>query len=254
MNRRAFDEIFAREAARSARDGQPLSLLMIDIDWFKAYNDTYGHPMGDQCLRLVSACLADSVKRPADTGSLLIFTHIFADRAGAASFAAGWQACLDAMDDVLAGRPVQDEGRDAMDAAHERYVADFGLADGWAEDTEDGWRVSFERQLVRPAETVWAALSGGAPPVPGARVPASLTVRRTGFFPATRWAVFNTSIFSSWLSIGPSPSDPATIRPSTPASIWSWKQRSISAWSRVSFLVNLVVTAGITPAHMAASI
>lgn len=66
MNRRAFDEIFAREAARSARDSQPLSLLMIDIDWFKAYNDTYGHPMGDQCLRQVSACLTDCVKRPAD--------------------------------------------------------------------------------------------------------------------------------------------------------------------------------------------
>ena len=66
MNRRAFDEIFAKEAARSARDGQPLSLLMIDIDWFKAYNDTYGHPMGDQCLRQVSACLADCVNRPAD--------------------------------------------------------------------------------------------------------------------------------------------------------------------------------------------
>lgn len=67
MNRRAFDENFAREAARCARDGQPLSLLMIDIDWFKAYNDTYGHPMGDQCLRQVSGCLADCVRRPADT-------------------------------------------------------------------------------------------------------------------------------------------------------------------------------------------
>lgn len=66
MNRRAFDEIFAREAARGARDGHPLSLLMIDIDWFKAYNDTYGHPMGDQCLRQVSACLSDCMKRPAD--------------------------------------------------------------------------------------------------------------------------------------------------------------------------------------------
>jgi uncharacterized protein YndB with AHSA1/START domain len=62
-----------------------------------------------------------------------------------------------------------------MDAAHERYVAEFGLADGTAEDTEDGWRVRFERQLVRPAEAVWAALSGGQPPVPGARVPAPLT-------------------------------------------------------------------------------
>lgn len=66
MNRRAFDDIFAREAARSALESTPLSLLMIDIDWFKAYNDTYGHPMGDQCLRQVSACLAGCVNRPAD--------------------------------------------------------------------------------------------------------------------------------------------------------------------------------------------
>jgi diguanylate cyclase (GGDEF)-like protein len=67
MNRRGFDEAFVREAARNAREGTPLSVLMIDIDWFKAYNDTYGHPAGDECLRQVSRCLVDCVKRPADT-------------------------------------------------------------------------------------------------------------------------------------------------------------------------------------------
>jgi diguanylate cyclase (GGDEF)-like protein/PAS domain S-box-containing protein len=67
MNRRGFDDAFVREAARSAREGTPLSVLMIDIDWFKAYNDTYGHPAGDECLRQVSRCLVDCVKRPADT-------------------------------------------------------------------------------------------------------------------------------------------------------------------------------------------
>lgn len=67
MNRRGFDEAFVREAARSAREGTPLSVLMIDIDWFKAYNDTYGHPAGDECLRQVSRCLVDNVKRPGDT-------------------------------------------------------------------------------------------------------------------------------------------------------------------------------------------
>ncbi|WEZ85700.1 diguanylate cyclase (plasmid) [Rhizobium sp. 32-5/1] len=65
-NRRAFDEAFEREAARSVRNNTPISLLMIDIDRFKAYNDAYGHPAGDQCLRLVSKCLIQSVKRPAD--------------------------------------------------------------------------------------------------------------------------------------------------------------------------------------------
>ncbi|ASY70432.1 diguanylate cyclase [Sinorhizobium fredii] len=66
VNRRAFDEAFMREAARCARSDAPLSLLMIDLDRFKAYNDTYGHPAGDQCLRLVSQCLLNSAKRPAD--------------------------------------------------------------------------------------------------------------------------------------------------------------------------------------------
>lgn len=66
VNRRAFDEAFMREAARCARGNAPLSLLMIDLDRFKAYNDTYGHPAGDQCLRLVSKCLLNSAKRPGD--------------------------------------------------------------------------------------------------------------------------------------------------------------------------------------------
>jgi diguanylate cyclase (GGDEF)-like protein/PAS domain S-box-containing protein len=66
VNRRAFDEAFVREAAKCARSNTPLSLLMIDIDRFKAYNDTYGHLAGDQCLRLVSKCLLNSATRPAD--------------------------------------------------------------------------------------------------------------------------------------------------------------------------------------------
>ncbi|MDB5551630.1 MAG: putative response regulator/GGDEF domain transcriptional regulator [Rhizobium sp.] len=66
VNRRAFDEAFMREVARSARGRKPLSLLMIDIDRFKAYNDTYGHQAGDQCLRLVSKCLLQSARRPVD--------------------------------------------------------------------------------------------------------------------------------------------------------------------------------------------
>jgi len=66
VNRRAFDEALTSELARSARNRTPLSLMMIDIDRFKAYNDTYGHPAGDQCLRVVSKCLLRSAKRPVD--------------------------------------------------------------------------------------------------------------------------------------------------------------------------------------------
>ncbi len=66
MNRRAFDHALETELARSRRNTSPLSLLIIDIDWFKAYNDLYGHPAGDTCLLAVGACLKRVSRRPAD--------------------------------------------------------------------------------------------------------------------------------------------------------------------------------------------
>ena len=66
LNRRAFDAAIEAEIRRSGRSGTPLSLLLIDVDRFKAYNDQYGHPAGDQCLRHVSKQLRSSLKRPAD--------------------------------------------------------------------------------------------------------------------------------------------------------------------------------------------
>lgn len=65
-NRRTFDSVLEREIARTARSGTPLSLLMIDVDKFKAYNDAYGHPAGDECLRTVGRCMKEAVNRPMD--------------------------------------------------------------------------------------------------------------------------------------------------------------------------------------------
>lgn len=65
-NRRAFDAALDTEIARSVRNGAPLSLLLIDVDHFKAYNDYYGHPAGDVCLKQVSLQLRSALKRPAD--------------------------------------------------------------------------------------------------------------------------------------------------------------------------------------------
>jgi uncharacterized protein YndB with AHSA1/START domain len=97
--------------------------------------------------------------RPAGGGSLLIFTHVFGDRAGGASFTAGWMTCIDALELVLDDKPVRTPDMADMDARHEHYVAAFGLADGVVTETADGWEVRFERQLVRPIDTVWAALT-----------------------------------------------------------------------------------------------
>ncbi|RYB02539.1 diguanylate cyclase domain-containing protein [Lichenibacterium ramalinae] len=65
-NRRRFDAALAEEAGRAARDGTPLSLLMLDVDRFKLYNDAFGHPEGDACLRAVADALLTVVRRPSD--------------------------------------------------------------------------------------------------------------------------------------------------------------------------------------------
>lgn len=65
-NRRRFDERLREEWARAYRDRSTLALLMIDVDHFKAYNDEYGHPTGDACLRVVAQVIAAEMKRPGD--------------------------------------------------------------------------------------------------------------------------------------------------------------------------------------------
>jgi diguanylate cyclase (GGDEF)-like protein len=65
-NRRRFDQYLSAEWRRGTRDGKPLSLLMLDVDLFKAYNDTYGHQHGDSCLKQVAEACLDVVSRPGD--------------------------------------------------------------------------------------------------------------------------------------------------------------------------------------------
>lgn len=65
-NRRRFDEYLPQEWRRGARERTCLSLIMCDIDYFKLYNDRYGHQAGDNCLRQIAATLSHCVKRPAD--------------------------------------------------------------------------------------------------------------------------------------------------------------------------------------------
>ncbi len=65
-NRRRFDECLTTEWRRGMREHEPLSLVLLDVDLFKSYNDTYGHLRGDSCLRQVAESAMDVVTRPGD--------------------------------------------------------------------------------------------------------------------------------------------------------------------------------------------
>lgn len=79
-NRRKFDAAFERVLRTAAREQRSVSLLLLDIDHFKSFNDHFGHPAGDQCLKQIGAHLSRSMRRPLD----------FAARIGGEEFAAVW--------------------------------------------------------------------------------------------------------------------------------------------------------------------
>lgn len=65
-NRRQFDETLEKEWRRASRNDLPLSLILIDIDFFKPFNDNYGHQAGDECLKRVAKVLQEEIVRPTD--------------------------------------------------------------------------------------------------------------------------------------------------------------------------------------------
>ncbi|MFC8128138.1 SRPBCC family protein [Streptomyces sp. NPDC057302] len=118
---------------------------------------------GDDHLRWEIA--PDGPEGPGGRGSLLTLVHTFADRFGAPSFAAGWQLCVSALGQFLDGGQAE-VSRDAGEL-HEAYLEQFDLGHGQV--TDDGIR--FERQLVRPANAVWAELCSGEEPLAGDTAP-----------------------------------------------------------------------------------
>ena len=65
-NRRYFDEAFDKKYKETARDQKSLAVLMIDVDFFKSYNDHYGHGKGDECLIKIAGALKSALRRPTD--------------------------------------------------------------------------------------------------------------------------------------------------------------------------------------------
>ena len=101
-NRRCFNQTIEREFQRAARNGRPLSLIMVDVDLFKAFNDQYGHPAGDACLRAVSAAVQGVLRRPGDMaarygGEEFVILLPETDIAGAIQIVGDMQAAIRAL-------------------------------------------------------------------------------------------------------------------------------------------------------------
>jgi diguanylate cyclase (GGDEF)-like protein/PAS domain S-box-containing protein len=108
-NRRSFDETLDREWKRTLREGSQLSLLLIDIDNFKSINDTYGHQVGDDYLRTISAALSSAVRAP-DTvarygGEEIAVILPVADNEAAVEVAERLRAVIDALRLTHEGNP-----------------------------------------------------------------------------------------------------------------------------------------------------
>ena len=81
-NRRSFDDFAVREWRRCIRMKKPMSLIMLDVDHFKQYNDTYGHQAGDMCLKTVAAQVARSAPRAGDLSARLALPVVHPMRGG----------------------------------------------------------------------------------------------------------------------------------------------------------------------------
>lgn len=101
-NRRRFDEMLAAEIARQARSGEPLAVILADIDNFKQFNDAYGHLRGDDCLRQVASTLAAQMRRSTDLAARFggeEFACLLpgVDREGTAARAEAMRAAVEAL-------------------------------------------------------------------------------------------------------------------------------------------------------------
>ena len=108
-NRRAFDEALEREWKRTLREGTQISLLLLDVDHFKRFNDFYGHQVGDDCLRAVAQAAVGAV-RQTDTvarygGEEIAIILPLVDTPGAAEAAEKVRAAIEALRLTHAGNP-----------------------------------------------------------------------------------------------------------------------------------------------------
>jgi len=165
VNRRAFDEALETEASRSTRSGAPLSLLMIDVDRFKSYNDLYGHQAGDEVLKVVAQCLRTTLKRPADLAARYggeEFVVILPDTNEDGAF-----FIADAFRESLKKLAIPHQGGDKK-----VVTASVGIAVTWRQDP-----IAPAELLHRADEALYTAKHAGRDRVTGWRRPRPIEVR-----------------------------------------------------------------------------
>ncbi len=148
-NRRRFDAYLEREYRRAVRQGTALTLVMLDIDQFKEYNDHYGHPAGDACLKQVADALGDVVHRPAD----------LAARYGGEEFAL-------VLPDTADGTEVAESCRQVIEALRIRHEAStvaevVTISVGIAVLTPETWHQNLTDLLHRADEALYEAKESG---------------------------------------------------------------------------------------------
>ncbi|MFV3371919.1 diguanylate cyclase [Pseudomonas sp. NY15435] len=112
-NRRRFDQVLDQEWGHARRSGECLALAVVDVDWFKHYNDHYGHPAGDACLREIAQALATTVNRSTDLvarygGEEFVFLAPMTDLAGVRGMA---QKLLQAVEALALAHELSPLGR-----------------------------------------------------------------------------------------------------------------------------------------------
>jgi diguanylate cyclase (GGDEF)-like protein/PAS domain S-box-containing protein len=134
INRRAFDIALENELARCRRNGEPISLLLVDVDRFKAYNDIYGHQAGDEVLKTVAKSLKEALRRPGDVAARYGGEEFVAILPGTDEDGAFFIA--DAFREGLAGLKLEHKGGDKGVLTASVGLATFGQRDGGMNSTE----------------------------------------------------------------------------------------------------------------------
>lgn len=153
-NRRNFEGVAEREWGRCARERQPLSLLFLDVDHFKLFNDRHGHPAGDGCLRAIASELGTAAQRPGDLaarygGEEFLVLMPNTDRGGAAHVAERVRQRVQGLDIAHAGNPVEGV-----------VTVSIGVATAWPANRE-GRLESVSALLAVADAALYAAKNGG---------------------------------------------------------------------------------------------